>query len=82
MVNEMITSSQFADVTLATDDKQLIRAHQNIQCACRTVFKHILNLDSSIANPVIYLRGIQNSEMVSIINYAVYLSRKSKFPRT
>ena len=67
MVNEMMTSSQFADVTLVTDDKQLIRAHRNILSACSPVFKHILNLDSSIANPVIYLRGIQNSEMVSIM---------------
>ena len=55
MVNEMMTSSQFADVTLVTDDKQLIRAHRNILSACSPVFKHILNLDSSIANPVIYL---------------------------
>merc|ERR1711978_547237 len=33
MANEMIISSQFADVTLVTDDKQLIRAHQNILSA-------------------------------------------------
>ena len=65
MVNEMMTSSQFVDVTLVTDDKQLIRAHRNILGACSPVFKNNLNLDSSIANPVIYLRGIQNSEMVS-----------------
>ena len=69
MVNEMMTSSQFADVTLVTDDKQLIRAHRNILGACSPVFKNILNLDSSIANPVIYLRGIQNSEMVSIMQF-------------
>ena len=69
MVNEMMTSSQFADVTLVTDDKQLIRAHRNILSACSPVFKNILNLDSSIANPVIYLRGIQNSEMVSIMQF-------------
>ena len=66
MVNEMMTSSQFADVTLVTDDKHLIRAHRNILGACSPVFKNNLNLDSSIANPVIYLRGIQNSEMESI----------------
>ena len=68
-LKEMMTSSDFADVTLVTDDKQLIRAHRNILSACSPVFKHILNLDSSIANPVIYLRGIQNSEMVSIMQF-------------
>ena len=66
MVNEMMTSSQFADVTHVTDDKHLIRAHRNILGACSPVFKNNLNLDSSIANPVIYLIGIQNSEMESI----------------
>ena len=76
MVNEMMTSSQFADVTLVTDDKQLIRAHRNILGACSPVFKNILNLDSSIANPVIYLRGIQNSEMVSIMQF-IYQGKTS-----
>ena len=66
MINKMMISSQFTDVTLVTDDKQLIRAHRNILSACSPVFKNNLNLDSSIANPVIYLRGIQNSEMESI----------------
>ena len=76
MVNEMMTSGQFADVTLVTDDKQLIRAHRNILGACSPVFKNILNLDSSIANPVIYLRGIQNSEMVSIMQF-IYQGKTS-----
>ena len=76
MVNEMMTSSQFADVTLVTDDKHLIRAHRNILGACSPVFKNILNLDSSIANPVIYLRGIQNSEMVSIMQF-IYQGKTS-----
>ena len=54
-LSEMMTSTAFADVTLVTDDKQLIRAHQNILSTCSPVFKHILNLDRSIENPVIYL---------------------------
>ena len=72
MVNEMMTSSQFADVTLVTDDKQQIRAHRNILSACSPVFKSILQIDSKNANPVIYLRGIQHSEMESIMQF-IYL---------
>ena len=34
VLKEMMTSRQFADVTLVTDDKQLIRAHRNILSAC------------------------------------------------
>ena len=62
-LKEMMTSSGFADVTLVTDDKQEIRAHRNIISACSPVFKNILQFDSSNNNPIIYLRGIQYSEM-------------------
>ena len=33
VLSEMMTSSEFADVTLVTDDKQQIRAHRNIVLA-------------------------------------------------
>ena len=65
----MLTSSEFADVTLFTDDKQQIRAHRNILSACSPVFRNILQLDSNNANSVIYLREIQSSEMESILQF-------------
>ena len=71
-LNEMMISSEFADVTLVTDDKQQIRAHRNILSACSPVFKSILQIDSKNANPVIYLKGIQHPEMESIMQF-IYL---------
>ena len=71
-LNEMMLSSEFADVTLVTDDKQQIRAHRNILSAASPVFKSILQIDSKNANPVIYLRGIQHSEIESIMQF-IYL---------
>ena len=71
-LKEIMTTSEFADVTLVTDDKQQIRAHRNILSACSPVFKNILQLDSNNANPLIYLRGIQYSEMESIMQF-IYL---------
>ena len=68
----MMTSSEFADVTLVTDDKQQIRAHRNILSGCSPVFKNILQIDRDNANPIIYLRGIQYSEMESIMQF-IYL---------
>merc|ERR1712155_171149 len=68
----MMLSSEFADVTLVTDDKQEIRAHRNILSSCSPVFKSILQIDSKNANPVIYLRGIQHSETESIMQF-IYL---------
>ena len=71
-LREMMTSTEFADVTLITDDKQQIRAHRNILSACSPIFKNILQIDSSNTNPIIYLRGIQHSEMESIMQF-IYL---------
>ena len=84
-LNEMLLSSEFADVTLVTDDKQKIRAHRNIHSACSPVFKSILQFDSNNMNPVIYLRGVQHSEMESIMQFVFlgearfYEERMSEF---
>ena len=71
-LKEMMTTTEFADVTLVTDDKQQIRAHRNILSAASPVFKNILQLDRKNVNPVIYLRGIKHSEMESIMQF-IYL---------
>ena len=76
-LREMMKTTEFADVTLVTDDKQQIRAHRNILSACSPVFKNILKIDSSNTNPFIYLRGIQQSEMESIMQF-IYLG-EAKF---
>ena len=72
VLREMMTSSEFADVTLVTDDKQQIRAHRSILSACSQVFENILQLDTNNTNPVIYLSGVQHSEMESIMQF-IYL---------
>ena len=76
-LRKMMTATDFTDVTLVTDDKQQIRAHRNILSACSPVFKNILQIDSNSINPVIYLRGIQHSEMESIMQF-MYLG-EAKF---
>ena len=71
-LKELMTSEEFADVTLVTDDKKQFQAHRNILSACSPVFKNILQQNSNNTNPVIYLRGIQHSEMESIMQF-IYL---------
>ena len=71
-LKDMMTSREFADVTLVTDDKQQIRAHRNILSAASPVFKNILQHNSNNTNPVINLSGIQHSEMESIMQL-IYL---------
>ena len=77
MMREMMTSDDFTDVTLVTEDKMTINAHRNILSACSPVFKNILQLDTTSNHPIIYLRGIQYSEIESILQF-IYLG-EAKF---
>ena len=77
-LKEMILFSDFADVTLVTDDKKQIRAHRNILSACSPVLKNILQSDCNNINPVIFLRGIKHSEMESIMQF-IYLGEARIF---
>ena len=65
----MMVSGDSADVTLVTDDKKELKAHQNILSSCSsTFFKEILNTHS-----VIYLSGIKHYT-IHTINYGFHLS--------
>ena len=77
ILKEMRFDDSFADVTLVTDDKKQIKAHRNILSACSSVFKEILQINTNNNHPVIYLRGIQYSEMESILQF-IYLG-EAKF---
>ena len=72
LMREMLTSEDFTDVTLVTDDKMTIKAHRNILSACSPVFKNILQMEITNNHPVIYLRGIQYSEMESILQFIYF----------
>ena len=71
MMKELMTNEDFADVTLVTEDKKQIKANINILSACSPVFKDILKKDRH-SNSIMYLRGIQYSELESIMQF-IYL---------
>ena len=64
-------NDEFADVTLVSEDRNHIKAHKNILSACSPVFQDIVKLDQG-AKPIIYLRGINFSELESIMQF-IYL---------
>ena len=68
-MKEMMTSGDFADVTLVFDDKIKIRVHKNILAAFSPVFKDIFQIENS---SIIYLKGINSSEMENILEF-IYL---------
>ena len=74
MLEEMKSESELTDVTLVSDDMKQIRAHKAILSASSPVFKTIIG--SLPSNSMIYLRGIQNQELQSILEF-LYLGKSS-----
>ena len=65
-MKELMMNEDFSDVTLVTEDKRQIKANINILSACSPIFKDIKS------TTMMYLRGIQYSEMESIMQH-IYL---------
>ena len=71
MMKELMMNEEYSDVTLVTEDKKQIKANTSILRACSPVFKDILKKEKH-SSTIIYLRGVQFSEMESIIQF-IYL---------
>ena len=71
MMKELMMNEDFSDVTLVTEDKKQIKANICILSACSPVFEDILKSEKN-SNQILYLRGIQFSEMELIMQF-IYL---------
>ena len=71
MMKELLMNEDFSDVTLVTEDKKQIKANTSILCASSPVFMNLLKKEKN-SNQIMYLRGIQYSEMESIMQF-IYL---------
>ena len=71
MMKELMMNEDYSDVTLVTEDKKQIKANISILSACSPVFKDILKEEKN-SSTMMYLRGIQYSEMESILQF-IYL---------
>ena len=77
MMKELMMNEDFSDVTLVTEDKKRIKANMNILSACSPVFKDIFKKEKN-SSSIMYLRGIQFSEMESIMQF-LYLGEATFF---
>ena len=66
-LNSLREEKEFFDVTLACEDNQ-IEAHKVILSACSPFFKNILKRNPH-QHPLLYLKGVRYSEMVSLLNF-------------
>ena len=77
MMTELMMSEDFSDVTLVTEDKKQIKANINILSACSSIFRDTLKKEKNLTT-IMYLRGIQYSEIESILQY-IYLGEATLY---
>ena len=65
---EIRKDEDFFDVTLASEDDHQIKAHKVILSACSPFFRKVLKRNPH-ASPLLYLKGIRYSDLVSILNF-------------
>ena len=79
IMKELMMTDDFSDVTLVTEDKKQIKANISILSFCSPVFKDILKKEKN-SNSIMYLRGIQHSEMESIMQF-IYLGEATVYQK-
>ena len=66
--SDLLTDNNFSDVTLVSDDQIQFKAHRFVLSACSPVLKDIL-LDNPHPYPLLYLRGVKQHEVLSILEF-------------
>ena len=70
-MSKLRKDTEFADVTLISDDKAKFSAHKIILSSCSNVFNLILK-ESNNANPLLYLGGVSSANLELILDYIYY----------
>ena len=60
-------SEQFTDVTISTSEGNTMKAHRVVLCAASTYFRDILSGTTTWQHPVIILKDLPYSDLVSIL---------------
>ena len=71
MMKNLLSTNEFSDVTLVTEDKKYLPGHKNILSASSPFFRDIFHEEKS-SHPIIYLRGINSLDVESIMQF-IYL---------
>ena len=78
LLQDLMITNNFSDVTLVCEDLTMLRAHRNILSAGSQVLKDIFLFEDKIQlggnQSVIHLRGVKHTVMQAILEY-IYLGR-------
>ena len=67
-MKHLLTSNQFADVTLVCDDNTQFRAHSFVLSACSSVFSNLFNGESQ-SNATVFLKGIDQRDVSQMLQF-------------
>ena len=67
MLQEMLSSTDFSDVTIVSEDGKAFKAHRNILAASSIVLKSIFEIDRE--KPTIFLREVFNKEIEPLLQF-------------
>ena len=70
---DLYNKKTFTDVTLVCDDQTQLTAHKIVLSACSPMFMKMLQM-SPDPNPVIYLAGVKQPDILSILQF-MYLGQ-------
>ena len=57
------------DVTLISDDKQMLKAHKFVLCAGSLFFREMFKFAHNNSSPLLYIRGASESTLENILHY-------------
>ena len=70
-LSELRKDTQFADVTLISDDKVKFSAHKILISSCSNILKFILK-DNTHPNPLLFLGGVSSVNLGFMLDYIYY----------
>ena len=68
LIRNLWKDGDFSDVTLATDDGKVVRAHRVILCSASSKLKMLLRSHEH-DNPIVYLPGIDSGHLVNLVEF-------------
>merc|ERR1712098_912174 len=71
MLHNMMSQSDFTDITIVCEDKKEYKAHKVVLAACSPIFQSMFCTVNN-RNEILYLKGIKGSEFEAILQY-IYL---------
>ena len=72
IIQNLLKSTNFEDVTLVCDDKTRLKAHKFVLSGCSSFFQSVIEELPQKKDSVIYLRGVLGQEMNSILQFMYY----------